>query len=297
MHEGTDFGVIPGTGTQKTLLKPGAEKLLEVYGYFFEIEMTQRNECWEPSKLFFRYEFKVRIFSKRSGNLVGEGMGSCNSMEAKYRWRAAERSCPKCTKAAIIKGKREFGGGWLCFARKGGCGAKFRDGDPAIEGQTVGKVENPDLADMCNTVLKIGIKRALVAATLAVTRSSDLFQVDDDEDDVTTGINEQPQGTPRPSNGAAGAGSAPGGAPESSRSTPAQNGGHSIRVRGKSIETAGITASTYLRLEGVVDAYDKANGAEAATQILAAVAVGKTALADLTEEQAQAAVSALSAAK
>jgi len=34
--------------------------------------------------------------------------------------------CPECgVTSAIIKGKEEYGGGWLCFAKKGGCGAKF----------------------------------------------------------------------------------------------------------------------------------------------------------------------------
>ena len=33
--------------------------------------------------------------------------------------------CPNCGKDAIIKGKEEYGGGWLCYKAKGGCGAKF----------------------------------------------------------------------------------------------------------------------------------------------------------------------------
>lgn len=36
-------------------------------------------------------------------------------------------ACPQCGKtAAVIKGKEEFGGGWLCFAKKGGCGARWQ---------------------------------------------------------------------------------------------------------------------------------------------------------------------------
>ena len=33
--------------------------------------------------------------------------------------------CPVCGKDAIIQGKPEYGGGWLCYKQKGGCGAKF----------------------------------------------------------------------------------------------------------------------------------------------------------------------------
>ena len=47
----------------------------------------------------------------------------------------------------MIKGKEEFGGGWLCWRKKNGCGAKFPDGDQRIEGQEVGEIENPDLPD------------------------------------------------------------------------------------------------------------------------------------------------------
>jgi hypothetical protein len=47
--------------------------------------------------------------------------------------------CPRCGKDAIIKGKEEYGGGWLCYKAKGGCGAKF-DKDPtdAISHQPAG---------------------------------------------------------------------------------------------------------------------------------------------------------------
>jgi hypothetical protein len=36
--------------------------------------------------------------------------------------------CPVCGKDAVIKGKAEYGGGWLCFGKKGGCGAKWPEG-------------------------------------------------------------------------------------------------------------------------------------------------------------------------
>lgn len=34
--------------------------------------------------------------------------------------------CPSCGKNAIIKGKKDYGGGYLCFKKKNGCGAKFK---------------------------------------------------------------------------------------------------------------------------------------------------------------------------
>jgi hypothetical protein len=118
--------------------------------------------------------------SKRSGTIVGSGVGSCNSHESRYRYRNASRTCPVCGQAAIIKGKAEYGGGWVCFKKKSGCGSKFNDADPAIAGQQVGKVENPDVADLVNTILKMAKKRALIDATLSVTRCSGLFTQDEE---------------------------------------------------------------------------------------------------------------------
>lgn len=34
--------------------------------------------------------------------------------------------CPTCGKDSIIKGKEEYGGGYVCYKKKGGCGAKFK---------------------------------------------------------------------------------------------------------------------------------------------------------------------------
>lgn len=45
-----------------------------------------------------------------------------------------DKTCPKCGKPAIIKGKAEYGGGWLCYKAKGGCGAKFAT-EPAASSQ------------------------------------------------------------------------------------------------------------------------------------------------------------------
>ena len=38
------------------------------------------------------------------------------------------QTCPQCGKSkAVIQGKAEYGGGWLCFKKKGGCGATWHD--------------------------------------------------------------------------------------------------------------------------------------------------------------------------
>lgn len=192
MVPGEDYGVIPGT-KKPVLLKPGAEKLCEVYGYAQQVEVVTRVEDWE--KPFFHYEVRCELLSKRTGRVIGAGVGSCNSLEARYRWRDAQRLCPQCGAPAIIKGKDEYGGGFLCYAKKGGCGVKFADDDTSITEQTLGKVENDDVYTLVNTILKMAKKRAVVDATLSVTRSSALFTQDEEAIEASHGASSAPRGT------------------------------------------------------------------------------------------------------
>ena len=191
--DGEDFGTIPGT-PKPTLYKPGADKLCELYGLADEYEVTQRTEDFERG--LFDYEVKCVLVRKPEMLLVSTGLGSCNSYEKKYRWRDAQRKCPVCGKEAIIKGKEEYGGGWLCFAKKGGCGAKFADNDPAIVSQSVGKVQNEDIADIKNTILKMAKKRSKIDATLSATRSSGIFTQDMEDWDIPKAPVEIPKAEP-----------------------------------------------------------------------------------------------------
>ena len=105
--------------------------------------------------------------------------------------------------ATIIKGKAEYGGGWICFAKKGGCGAKFEDNDPAIIAQQLGQMDNPDPYDLANTLVKMSSKRAYVDAALRTTATSGLFTQDlEDLSDVPPTapqpVRSAPQEAPRP---------------------------------------------------------------------------------------------------
>jgi hypothetical protein len=65
-----------------------------------------------------------------------------NSLDNNNKPISKKVPCPKCGKDAIIQGKPEYGGGWLCYKQKGGCGAKFTV-DPAIVNQN--SSTEPDL--------------------------------------------------------------------------------------------------------------------------------------------------------
>jgi len=67
---------------------------------------------------------------------------SGNSATAKPR--LSMPTCPKCEKSSgVIAGKEEYGGGWVCFAKKGGCGHKWHDAPPAEPPKTNGKKADP----------------------------------------------------------------------------------------------------------------------------------------------------------
>ena len=174
--DGGDYGVIPGAGSKRVLFKSGADKLCDIYGIYDTYHITGKTEEWDTG--LFDYTITCELRRRQDDMMVGTGMGSCSSYESKYRWRPGQRVCPKCQSSAIIKGREEYGGGWICYAKKGGCGAKFGDKDTQIVGQNIDRVENPDIADMKNTVLKMAKKRAKIDAVISVTRSSGIFTQD-----------------------------------------------------------------------------------------------------------------------
>lgn len=188
MNEGHHYGSIPGTeivdekGKKKqrmALLKPGAEKLCMV----FRLAPTFTHTMTQLQNGHREYRVDCTLTHIASGNVLAQSPGSCSTMESKYRWRNSNRKCPDCGAEAIMRNKDKTRDGYYCWAKKGGCGANFRKGDARIEDQKIGRSENPDIADVYNTCLKMATKRALVGATLLATAASDMFVPDDDEDE------------------------------------------------------------------------------------------------------------------
>lgn len=183
--DGEHYGVIPGTGgndpkkpPKKTLLQPGAQKLGFMFRLIPEYIIT-RHDLPAGHR---EYEVRCELIHAPTGTSCGQGVGSCSTMESKYRWRKSERECPSCGNDTIKRSKfadKTTGDkGWYCYAKIGGCGAEFRSDDQGITEQETGRKENPDIADVYNTVLKIGKKRAFVDATITATAAGDLFTQD-----------------------------------------------------------------------------------------------------------------------
>jgi len=172
MQEGVHYGKSFPGDTKKNLLKPGADKLC----FMFRLRADFSQEIKELPNDHREVMTKCQIFHIESGQKISEGVGSAITKESKYRWRNAARKCPHCKKETIRESKND--GGFYCWAKLGGCGAKFSENDRAITGQVLGKVENPDIADCYNTILKISKKRAYVDATISACSASDIFSQD-----------------------------------------------------------------------------------------------------------------------
>jgi len=80
LKAGRDYDRLPNT-SKPTLLKSGAEILAGVFGFRTTAKVINRIENYE--KQFVLYEVCVTVVDKE-GNIVAEGLGSCNSRERKY---------------------------------------------------------------------------------------------------------------------------------------------------------------------------------------------------------------------
>lgn len=155
---GHDYGIIPGT-PKPGLWKPGAEKIAKLLGCADKYEIIEKLEDWD--KPLFSYKVKCQLVGLSSGVVVSEGLGECNSMESKYRYRwVYENQIPKHFLKEDLMTKT----------------VKGRTGN-----FTVYRIDNDDIYSQINTLLKMSKKRALVDASLSAGRLSDLFTQDLEE--------------------------------------------------------------------------------------------------------------------
>ena len=190
------YGKIPGCGDKPTLLQPGAQKLIMTFRLVADPEMTIIDMGGGHREV----RCKVRLYNQ-SGTFLGAGVGTCSTMEGKYRYRSGpveftdkpvpkeywdlRAKDPKKAQSLLGEGmqaKKNESGMWVC-ARKGQ------------------QVEHDNPADYYNTVEKMSYKRALVSATLTVTAASDIFTQDiEDMPEVIPGEASSAVGTARQAN-------------------------------------------------------------------------------------------------
>jgi hypothetical protein len=180
MREGEHFGVIPGC-QKPSLFKSGAEKLSLTFRLAPNCEVLQANG--ENG----HREYRVNCFLTHipTGQVFGQGVGVCSTMESKYRYRGGEKvGTGKAVPKDYWNLKKE-GKASEAQALLGGRGYSAAKVDGIWQiCETGEKQENPDIADTYNTVLKMAKKRAHVDAVLTATAASDIFTQDVEDLDL-----------------------------------------------------------------------------------------------------------------
>ena len=161
MVKGVDFGA-PFPGSDKmSLLKPGAEKICRLAGVSDQYEVME--SICDYDKGLRMVTIKCNLVSLATDQLITSGLGECSSYESKYRYRWG-----------YIREVQELGlvpGTLLSRTRTGRNGGEY----------TQYRMDNADIVDQFNTVVKIARKRALVDAGLGIARLSEIFTQDGDD--------------------------------------------------------------------------------------------------------------------
>lgn len=162
MKRGEHFGTIPGCGDKPTLLKSGAEKLAMT----FRLAPVYRIERRDIDRGHREILVTCSLRHILTGETWGEGVGCCSTLESKYRYRWESTGDDPPGNYWQTRDPATIGGSGFAVRKAGGKWKIHR------------RIENPDLADVYNTVLKIARKRALVDAITTATAASDIFAQD-----------------------------------------------------------------------------------------------------------------------
>lgn len=160
LREGTDYGVIPGTNGEQVLLKPGAEKLLQWFGFGFTCSRLDIDHDADGQKLGVTYRCTItkRIGDPVRGLLVE--VATCEGY-AGYDEGKFYKSAEQAQREAEAKERH-----WAKVDRR---------------------VANPEKWNHLteyrapwNTIIKMAQKRAIVGATIDATAAAGLFSQEED---------------------------------------------------------------------------------------------------------------------
>ena len=158
MKADTHYGKLPGCGDKMVLLKPGAELILTLFHISAEPIIERVSDGFDVT-------YRVTVIGRHipTGNIVGYGVGEASTSEKKYKWK--EATCHEEWEDTPETRRQ------IAYT-------KYRDGNVQKKEQIR---QNP--ADICNTVLKMSKKRAIVDLCLTATACSDIFVQDLDDPD------------------------------------------------------------------------------------------------------------------
>ena len=170
LREGTDYGVIPGTNGEKTLWRPGAQKLLQWFrlGYTCERTEIERDDQGRKHGITYRAEVKRR-HPDGSYETLATCEGTADYDESKF-YQDAET-----VKARL----REQEHRWAARDRRA----------PNADRWNSAKEYRADW----NALMKRAQKRAIVGAVVDATAAGGIF-TDREEDDSSPSATSEPDG-------------------------------------------------------------------------------------------------------
>lgn len=192
MEKDVHYGRVGGV-QKPSLLKPGAEMLCQLFQLSPNFPDERQSIIDDPVSNHRDVRALCQLKHIPSGLVVAEGHGSCSTREKKYAYRSGALTCPSCGSPEVRKSKQQGKDEYYCWKKQGGCGLTWANGTEEYaafveQSKDAGaRLDNPDLPDQWNTVLKMAEKRALIAATLMATGASDVFTQDVEDSPGGTG--------------------------------------------------------------------------------------------------------------
>lgn len=167
LREGTDYGIIPGTGGTKTLWRPGAQKLLQWFGLGCVVDRVEIDTDDDGHRQGVTYRATV---TKRLPDGTRETLATCEGYagydEDKF-YQSAEQVRAKAEDRERMWAKKD---GRVANPTKW-------KGDPERGIPAPAEYRAP-----WNTVIKRSQKRAIVGATVDATAAGGLFSVEEEDD-------------------------------------------------------------------------------------------------------------------
>ena len=160
LREGTDYGIIPGTGGDKVLFRPGAQKLLQWFGLSCTTECTgtERDDQGRKNGITYRATVTRRLHDG-AHLILATCEGTADYDESKF-YQSAEEVQRKA------EDKERF---WADKKRRAPRPTYWQD--------------LPEYRAPWNTLMKRAQKRAIVGAVIDATAAGGLFSQDREEDD------------------------------------------------------------------------------------------------------------------
>jgi hypothetical protein len=152
MKKGVHYDSLFSGANKDSMKKEGADMLGVAFQFAPRYEITDLSTSDE-----IRYRIRAELYTIGGDVYVGSGVGECSSNEEKYKWREA-----------------------VCDAEYEKCPDNRRRIKYRKSGGDISEIKQirTEPADLANTILKMGKKRAWVDGILTTTGASDMFEQD-----------------------------------------------------------------------------------------------------------------------